>query len=86
VDEHDQIVRCNLIVSTTHNNQAMNEAIRQVARQYIDGKKAYEGLPQPTSKSPSALSTPACPAPPMRWARCRWKWSCLMRMALVSMC
>ncbi len=44
VDEHDQIVRCNLIVSTTHNNQAMNEAIRQVARQYIDGRKMTEGL------------------------------------------
>jgi NAD-reducing hydrogenase large subunit len=44
VDENDQIVRCNLIVSTTHNNQAMNEAIRQVARQYIDGKKLTEGL------------------------------------------
>ncbi|OGS82640.1 MAG: NADP oxidoreductase [Gallionellales bacterium GWA2_59_43] len=44
VDEHDQIVRCNLIVSTTHNNQAMNEAIREVARQYLDGKKLTEGL------------------------------------------
>ena len=44
VDEHDQITRCNLIVSTTHNNQAMNEAIRQVARQYLDGKKLTEGL------------------------------------------
>ncbi|MBI3222602.1 MAG: Ni/Fe hydrogenase subunit alpha [Nitrosomonadales bacterium] len=44
VDENDQIVRCNLIVSTTHNNQAMNEAIRQVARQYIDGRKITEGL------------------------------------------
>ncbi len=44
VDEHDQIVRCNLIVSTTHNNQSMNEAIRQVARQYIDGRKLTEGL------------------------------------------
>ncbi len=44
VDENDQIVRCNLIVSTTHNNQAMNEAIRQVARQYIDGRKLTEGL------------------------------------------
>ncbi|MBK9160661.1 MAG: Ni/Fe hydrogenase subunit alpha [Nitrosomonadales bacterium] len=44
VDESDQIVRCNLIVSTTHNNQAMNEAIRQVARQYLDGKKLTEGL------------------------------------------
>ncbi len=44
VDEHDQITRCNLIVSTTHNNQAMNEAVRQVARQYLDGKKLTEGL------------------------------------------
>lgn len=44
VDEHDQITRCNLIVSTTHNNQAMNEAIREVARQYIDGRKITEGL------------------------------------------
>ncbi|ADE11844.1 Ni/Fe hydrogenase subunit alpha [Sideroxydans lithotrophicus] len=44
VDDNDQIVRCNLIVSTTHNNQAMNEAIRSVARQYIDGKKLTEGL------------------------------------------
>ncbi|HUW00506.1 MAG TPA: nickel-dependent hydrogenase large subunit, partial [Gallionella sp.] len=44
VDEHDQIVRCNLIVSTTHNNQAMNEAIRSVARQFIDGRKLTEGL------------------------------------------
>ncbi|MDD5058991.1 MAG: Ni/Fe hydrogenase subunit alpha [Sideroxydans sp.] len=44
VDDNDQIVRCNLIVSTTHNNQSMNEAIRQVARQYIDGRKLTEGL------------------------------------------
>lgn len=44
VDENDQIIRCNLIVSTTHNNQSMNEAIRQVARQYIDGRKLTEGL------------------------------------------
>jgi NAD-reducing hydrogenase large subunit len=44
VDEHDQITRCNLIVSTTHNNQAMNEAIRAVARQYLDGRKITEGL------------------------------------------
>jgi NAD-reducing hydrogenase large subunit len=44
VDEHDQVIRANLIVSTTHNNQAMNEAIRQVARQYLDGRKLTEGL------------------------------------------
>ena len=35
---------CNLIVSTTHNNQAMNEVIRRVAMQYLDGKEPTEGL------------------------------------------
>jgi NAD-reducing hydrogenase large subunit len=44
VNENDEVVRANLIVSTTHNNQAMNEAIRQVARQYLDGREVTEGL------------------------------------------
>jgi NAD-reducing hydrogenase large subunit len=44
VNEDDQVIRANLIVSTTHNNQAMNEAIRAVARQYLDGKELTEGL------------------------------------------
>jgi NAD-reducing hydrogenase large subunit len=44
VDEDDLVTRCNLIVSTTHNNQAMNEAIRSVARQYLDGRSVTEGL------------------------------------------
>ena len=44
VDEQDMITRANLIVSTTHNNQAMNEAIRQVARTYLDGRKLTEAL------------------------------------------
>jgi NAD-reducing hydrogenase large subunit len=44
VDENDQVTRANLIVSTTHNNQAMNEAIRVVAKQYLDGKEVTEGL------------------------------------------
>jgi len=35
---------CNLIVSTTHNNRAMNEAIRDVARRYLDGNEPTEGL------------------------------------------
>jgi coenzyme F420-reducing hydrogenase alpha subunit len=30
----DLVTMCNLIVSTTHNNQAMNEAVRAVAREY----------------------------------------------------
>ncbi len=44
VNEDDQIVRANLIVSTTHNNQAMNEAIREVAKKYLDGRQLTEGL------------------------------------------
>jgi len=44
VDDRDLVTMCNLIVSTTHNNQAMNEAIRQVARTYIDGHEPSEGL------------------------------------------
>ncbi len=44
VDENDQVTFCNLIVSTTNNNQAMNEAIRSVATQYLDGREVTEGL------------------------------------------
>jgi len=44
VDEHDQVVRANLIVSTTHNNEAMNRAIRAVAQRYLDGRTLTEGL------------------------------------------
>lgn len=44
VDSRDLVTMCNLIVSTTHNNQAMNEAIREVARRYLDGKDVTPGL------------------------------------------
>jgi NAD-reducing hydrogenase large subunit len=44
VDENDQVIRANLIVSTTHNNQAMNTAVREVAKQYLDGREVTEGL------------------------------------------
>jgi len=44
VDENDQVVRANLIVSTTHNNQAMNETIRAVAEHCISGRELTEGL------------------------------------------
>jgi len=44
VDEDDLVSMCNLIVSTTHNNQAMNEAIRHVARRYLSGREITEGL------------------------------------------
>jgi NAD-reducing hydrogenase large subunit len=38
------VIRANLIVSTTHNNQAMNTAVREVAKQYLDGVEITEGL------------------------------------------
>ncbi|MFI4941501.1 MAG: Ni/Fe hydrogenase subunit alpha, partial [Burkholderiales bacterium] len=44
VDANNLIAMCNLIVSTTHNNQAMNEAIRSVARQHLNGCEITEGL------------------------------------------
>jgi len=44
VGADDLVTMCNLIVSTTHNNQAMNEAVREVARQYLDGNELTEGL------------------------------------------
>ncbi|MEY4764222.1 MAG: NAD-reducing hydrogenase HoxS subunit beta [Pseudomonadota bacterium] len=44
VGDDDLVSHCNLIVSTTHNNQAMNEAIRQVARIHLDGRAPTEAL------------------------------------------
>jgi NAD-reducing hydrogenase large subunit len=44
VGDDDLVTMCNLIVSTTHNNQAMNEAVRAVARRYLDGHTLTEGL------------------------------------------
>jgi len=44
VDDDGLVTRANLIVSTTNNNQAMNSSIRQVARQYLDGKQLGEAL------------------------------------------
>ncbi len=38
VDEKGMITRCNLIVSTTHNNEAMNTAVRWVANHVISRK------------------------------------------------
>jgi NAD-reducing hydrogenase large subunit len=36
VDEEGKIIKCNLIVSTTHNNEAMNRAVRWVAKDVLD--------------------------------------------------
>ena len=44
VGEDDLVSYCNLIVSTTNNNQAMNEAIRAVAARFLNGREITEGL------------------------------------------
>jgi NAD-reducing hydrogenase large subunit len=45
VDENDQVTYCNLIVSTTHNNDAMNKAVRDVAVKHLSGhEQITEGM------------------------------------------
>jgi len=45
VDDHGMVTKCNLIVSTTHNNQAMNSAVNWVAKKELEGKKEIsEGM------------------------------------------
>ena len=45
VDENDLVTFCNLIVSTTNNNEAMNRAVTSVAREYLsDQTKITEGM------------------------------------------
>jgi NAD-reducing hydrogenase large subunit len=70
VDENDLVTMCNLIVSTTHNNQAMNEAIRHVARRYLYGPKSPRAC-STTSRWRSGPTIRASPARPTHWARCR---------------
>ncbi|ANQ84583.1 Ni/Fe hydrogenase subunit alpha [Azoarcus olearius] len=42
VGEDDLVTMCNLIVSTTHNNEAMNAAVRAVARQTVSKQTLTE--------------------------------------------
>ena len=44
IDADGLVEKANLIVSTTNNNQAMNESIRQVAATYLDGQTITEPL------------------------------------------
>lgn len=45
VDDKDRITRCNLIVSTTHNNEPMNQAVNWVANNVLNGEpKITEGM------------------------------------------
>ncbi len=44
VDEMGRVNWANLVVSTTHNNLAMNRGVLQVARRYIDSDNLTEGM------------------------------------------
>ncbi len=44
IDKEDRVTMANLIVSTTSNNQAINETIRRVATQHLDGQQLTEEL------------------------------------------
>ena len=45
VDEQGMITKCNLIVSTTHNNEGMNRAVRKVAHDNLNGQQEItEGM------------------------------------------
>ncbi len=44
VGDDDLVGMANLIVATTHNNEVMNRAVRDVARSYFDGRAITEGL------------------------------------------
>jgi NAD-reducing hydrogenase large subunit len=45
VDENDQVTFCNLIVSTTHNNEGMNRALKDVAVKHLSAQpKITEGM------------------------------------------
>ncbi len=44
VNEQDQVVMANLIVSTTNNNEPMNRAVTKVAKDHLSGVEITEGL------------------------------------------
>jgi len=44
VNQDDQVVMANLIVSTTNNNEPMNRAVQKVAQDHLSGHEITEGL------------------------------------------
>ncbi len=44
IDEQDQVTMANLIVSTTSNNEPMNQAVLRVAKDHLEGAQITEGL------------------------------------------
>lgn len=44
IDDNDQVEMANLIVSTTSNNEPMNQAVKRIAVDYLAGQEITEGL------------------------------------------
>ncbi|MBT4483853.1 MAG: Ni/Fe hydrogenase subunit alpha [Candidatus Latescibacteria bacterium] len=44
VNDDDQVIMANLIVSTTNNNEPMNRAVQGIAEEYLSGNEITEGL------------------------------------------
>ena len=44
IDDEGLVTRANLIVSTTNNNRAMNQSVRRVAADLLDGREVTEPL------------------------------------------
>jgi hypothetical protein len=80
VGDDDLVTHCNLIVSTTHNNQAMNEAVRAVAREQFDGREITEGLLNHIEVAIRAYD-PCLSCATHAMGRMPWKWPWSMRTA-----
>jgi NAD-reducing hydrogenase large subunit len=44
IDDDGLMTWMNLIIATGHNNLAMNQGVKQVAQEYVDGSKLQEGM------------------------------------------
>jgi NAD-reducing hydrogenase large subunit len=44
IDDHGLVTWVNMIIATGHNNLAMNQGVKQVAQQYVDGNRLQEGM------------------------------------------
>jgi NAD-reducing hydrogenase large subunit len=84
VDENDQVTYCNLIVSTTHNNEAMNRAVRDVAEKHLSGRaEITEGMLNHVEVAIRAHD-PCLSCATHAMGRCRFRWNWWMRVARSS--
>jgi len=76
VNEDDQVTYCNLIVSSTSNNEAMKRAVTKFAHDHISGKpRITEAMLNHVEVAVRAYD-PVFPVLPMHWGRCRLSLRC----------